>query len=56
MRKKRSLMSFLRDLNPLEETRTLFEEETIENKNMMLIFYAVEEKNGTGSISYEKQL
>lgn len=46
----------LRDLNPLEETRILFEEEKIENKNMMLIFFAVEEKNGTGSTSYEKQL
>ena len=46
----------LRNLNPLEEARTLFEEEKVENKNMMLIFYAVEEKNGTGSISYEKQL
>jgi hypothetical protein len=46
----------LRNLNPLEETRTLFEEEKVENKNMMLIFYTVEEKNGTGSISYEKQL
>ncbi len=46
----------LRNLNPLEETRTLFEEEKVENKNMMLIFFTVEEKNGTGSISYEKQL
>lgn len=46
----------LRNLNPLEETRTLFEEEKLENKNMMLIFLAVEEKNGKGSISYEKQL
>ena len=46
----------LRNLNPLEEARMLFEEEKIENKNMMLIFLAVEEKNGTGSISYEKQL
>ena len=46
----------LRNLNPLKEARTLFEEEKVENKNMMLIFYAVEEKNGTGSISYEKQL
>ena len=46
----------LRNLNPLEEARTLFEEEKVENKNMMLIFLTVEEKNGTGSISYEKQL
>jgi len=46
----------LRNLNPLEETRTLFEEEKVENKNMMLIFYTVEEKNGNGSIYYEKQL
>jgi len=46
----------LRNLNPLEEARILFEEEKVENKNMMLIFLAVEEKNGTGSISYEKQL
>lgn len=46
----------LRNLNPLEEARILFEEEKIENKNMMLIFLTVEEKNGTGSIYYEKQL
>ena len=35
----------LRNLNPLQETRTLFEEEKVENKNMMLIFTAMEEKN-----------
>ena len=35
----------LRNLNPLQETRTLLEEEKIENKNMMLIFTAMEEKN-----------
>lgn len=37
----------LRNLNPLQETTTLFEEEKVENKNMMLIFTAMEEKNGT---------
>lgn len=35
----------LRNLNPLQETRTLLEEEKVENKNMMLIFTAMEEKN-----------
>ena len=36
----------LRNLDPFQETRTLFEEEVIENKNMMLIFTAMEENNG----------
>ena len=35
----------LRNLNPLQETTTLLEEEKVENKNMMLIFTAMEEKN-----------
>jgi len=35
----------LRNLNPLQETRTLLEEESVENKNMMLIFSALEERN-----------
>jgi len=35
----------LHNLNPLQETRTLLEEEKVENKNMMLIFTAMEEKN-----------
>ncbi|MFB0566308.1 MAG: anti-sigma factor [Candidatus Aminicenantaceae bacterium] len=35
----------LRNLNPLQETRTLLEEERIEDKNIMLIFTALEEKN-----------
>jgi len=37
----------LRDLNPLQETQTILEEEGVENKNMMLLFTAMEEKNGT---------
>lgn len=36
----------LRNLNPFQETRTLLEAESIENKNMMLIFTAMEERNG----------
>lgn len=36
----------LRNLNPLQETTLLLEEEGIENKNMMLIFTAMENKNG----------
>ena len=36
----------LRDLNPFQETRTFLEAESIENKNMMLIFTAMEERNG----------
>ncbi len=36
----------LRDLNPFPETRTLLEAESIENRNMMLIFTAMEERNG----------
>jgi len=35
----------LHNLNPLQETTTLLEEEKVENKNMMLIFTAMEEKN-----------
>jgi len=35
----------LRNLNPLQETRILLEEESVENKNMMLIFSALEERN-----------
>jgi len=46
----------LRNMNPLEEARTLFEEEKVENKNMMLIFYAMDEKNGIRRIPDEKQL
>jgi len=34
----------LRNMNPLQETRTLLEEEGVEDKNMMLIFAAMEEK------------
>lgn len=37
----------LRNLNPLQETRSLLEEEGLENQNMMIIFSAMEEKNGT---------
>ena len=37
----------LRNLNPLQETSTLLDEEGLENKSMMLIFTAMEEKNGT---------
>jgi predicted anti-sigma-YlaC factor YlaD len=36
----------LRNLNPFQETRTLLEAESVENKNMMLIFTAMEERNG----------
>lgn len=35
----------LRNLNPLQETRILLEEESVENKNMMLIFTALEEED-----------
>ena len=38
----------LRNLDPLQETTILLEEEKVEDKNMMLIFTAVEEKNSTG--------
>lgn len=34
----------LRNMNPIQETRTLFEEEKMENRNMMLIFATAEEK------------
>lgn len=37
----------LRNLDPLQETTILLEEE-LEDKNMMLIFTAMEEKNSTG--------
>ncbi len=33
--------------NPIEETKPLLEEGKIEEKNMMIIFAAMEEKNGT---------
>ncbi|UCC38368.1 MAG: zf-HC2 domain-containing protein [Candidatus Aminicenantes bacterium] len=36
----------LRNLNPFPETRTLLEAESIENRNMMLIFTATQERNG----------
>lgn len=36
----------LRNLNPLQETRTILEQEGVENKSMMLIFTSMEEKNG----------
>ena len=35
----------LHNLNPIQETKTIFEEEKIENKNMKLILLAMEEKN-----------
>jgi len=38
----------LRNLEPLQETTILLEEEKVEDKNMMLIFTAMEEKNSTG--------
>jgi hypothetical protein len=38
----------LRNLDPLQETTILLEEEKLEDKNMMLIFTAMEEKNSTG--------
>ncbi len=38
----------LRSLDPLQETTILLEEEKVEDKNMMLIFTAMEEKNSTG--------
>ncbi len=34
--------------NPIQETKTILEEEKVENKNMMLIFALLEEKNGSG--------
>lgn len=34
--------------NPIQETKTILEEEKVENKNMMLIFASLEEKNGSG--------
>lgn len=37
----------LRNLNPLQETQILLEAEGLENKNMMIIFSAMEEKNDT---------
>jgi predicted anti-sigma-YlaC factor YlaD len=38
----------LRNLAPLQETKILLEEEKVEDKNMMLIFTAMEEINSTG--------
>jgi hypothetical protein len=38
----------LRNLDPLQEKTILLEEEKVEDKNMMLIFTAMEEKNSTG--------
>ncbi len=38
----------LRNLDPLQETTIFLEEEKVEDKNMMLIFTAMEEKNSTG--------
>lgn len=35
----------LRNINPLRDTSILFDEESIEDKNMRLIFYGSEEKN-----------
>lgn len=37
----------LRNLDPLQETTILLEEGKVEDKNMMLIFTALEEKNST---------
>lgn len=37
----------LRNLNPLQETQILLEAEGLENKNMMIIFSAMEEKSET---------
>lgn len=34
--------------NPIQETKTILEEEKVEDKNMMLIFASLEEKNGSG--------
>jgi anti-sigma factor RsiW len=39
----RSEVLLLENVNPLAETRTLFEEEKSENRNMMLIFASAEE-------------
>lgn len=36
----------LRNLNPLQETRMILEQEGAENKSMMLIFTSLEERNG----------
>ncbi|MBU4199726.1 MAG: hypothetical protein KJ727_07625 [Acidobacteria bacterium] len=36
----------LKNLNPFQETRTVFEAGSVENKNMMLIFSALGDKNG----------
>ncbi|MBA7697494.1 MAG: hypothetical protein E3J44_06615 [Candidatus Aminicenantes bacterium] len=38
----------LRNSDPLQEATILLEEEKVEDKNMMLIFTAMEEKNSTG--------
>jgi predicted anti-sigma-YlaC factor YlaD len=38
----------LRNLDPLQETTILLEEQKLEDKNMMLIFTAMEEINSTG--------
>jgi hypothetical protein len=38
----------LRNLDPLQETTILLEEEKVEDKNMMLIFTAMEEINSSG--------
>ncbi len=37
----------LRNLNPMQEARQFLEEKGIENQNMMIIFSAMEAKNGT---------
>lgn len=37
----------LRNLNPLQETQILLEAESLENKNMMIIFSAMEENSDT---------
>jgi hypothetical protein len=37
----------LQNVNPIQETKTLFEEEKIEDKNMKLIWLAMEDKNST---------
>lgn len=38
----------LRNLNPLQETRMILEQEGAESKSMMLIFTSLEERNGQG--------
>lgn len=44
----RSEVLLLQNINPLTETRTLFEEEKPENRNMMLIFASAEEMAPAG--------